>query len=136
MITENEITKGQEIPEAYKVDLADLLEKINKIRTAYGLPMTITSGFRSWHDHVRIYQEKSLKRGVPFYITQVPAKSNHLYCRAVDIADADGKLKIWVKDNIKLLQELGIFCEDFSATPTWVHFQICQPASGKRFFMP
>lgn len=136
MILENEITKGQEVPEAYKKDLADLLKKINAVRSAYGKAMTVTSGFRSWADHVRIYKEKAQQRGMPFYMTQVPTKSKHLYCQAVDIADADGSLKKWVLSNIKVLEDNGLWCEDFSVTTTWVHFQILPPASGKRFFMP
>ena len=136
MITENEITKGAEVPTAYKKDLALLLEKINIIRKAYNKPMTVTSGYRTWEDHVRIYKEKAQKRGVPFYMTQVPTKSKHLYCQAVDIADADGSLKKWVLQNIKLLEDNGIFCEDFNFTPNWLHFQILPPSSNKRFFLP
>lgn len=136
MITENEITKGQEIPEAYKKDLAILLERINKIRAAYNKPMTVSSGFRSWHDHVRIYQEKALKIGVPFYMSQVPTASNHLYCRAVDILDVDGKLKEFINNNKKLLEDNNLWCESFESTPTWLHFQVVPPKSGSRFFKP
>lgn len=136
MISENEITGDQEILEIYKSDLKILLERINIIRKSYGKSMIVTSGFRSWYHHTEIYRKKALKRGVPFYIDQVPKKSKHLYCQAVDIGDADGELKKWVLNNIELLEKTGLWCEDFSVTKTWVHFQIYPPASGKRFFMP
>lgn len=136
MIAESEIIGAQDVPEAYKADLKTLLERINIIRAAYGKAMTVTSGYRSWNHHVEIYKKKALQRGVPFYIDQVPKKSKHLYCQALDIGDANGDLKKWILLNIKLLEDNGLWCEDFSATKTWVHFQIYQPASGKRFFMP
>jgi hypothetical protein len=63
-------------------------------------------------------------------------KSNHLFGRAVDFADGDGKLKKWILANIKLMEEIGLYMEDFAATKTWVHFQINPPKSGNRFFKP
>jgi hypothetical protein len=63
-------------------------------------------------------------------------KSNHLFGRAVDFADGDGKLKKWILENIKLMEEIGLYMEDFNATKTWVHFQINPPKSGNRFFKP
>lgn len=136
MISEKEITKGQDVPEIYKKDLSILLERANKLRAAYNKPLTVTSGFRSWNDHVRIYKEKAQKRGVPFYIDQVPKKSKHLYCQAVDISDPNQELKKWVLANIKLMEEIGLWFEDFAYTKNWVHIQIYPPASGNRFFMP
>lgn len=136
MITENEITKGQFIPSAYQTDLKNLLEIANIIRKEYGKPLIVTSGFRSWEDHVRIYKEKAQKRGMPFYLSQVPTKSNHLYCKALDFADANGELKKWIMNNIQLLEKHNIYCEDFEYTKSWVHIQIVPPASGKRFFKP
>lgn len=136
MISENEITKGQDVPDVYKSDLKTLLERINVIRSAYGKPMIVTSGFRSWYHHTEIYRKKALKRGVPFYIDQVPKKSKHLYCQAVDISDPNQELQKWVLANVELLESTGLWCEDFSATKNWVHFQILPPASGNRFFKP
>lgn len=136
MITEKEITKGQEIPEAYKKDLAILLDRANKLRAAYGKPLMITSGYREINHHINIYKEKAANRGMPFYMSQVPMKSKHLHCQALDFADANGELKAWINNNIKLLEEIGLWCEDFQYTKTWVHIQILPPASGNRFFKP
>jgi hypothetical protein len=63
-------------------------------------------------------------------------KSRHLFGKAVDISDPKRELQAWCRTNEKLLEEIGLWCEDFNATPTWVHFQVESPKSGKRFFMP
>ena len=107
-----------------------LLDKVNKVRTAYAKPMIVTSGLRTKQHHLEIYARKGI------YPPKVPMKSNHLYGRAVDFADGDGKLKKWILENIKLIEEIDLYMEDFTATKTWVHFQINPPASGKRFFKP
>ncbi len=134
MITFNELIKGNsiaDIPIEHQHNLEDLLKKINQIRTAYNVPMVVTSGYRSMQDHLRIYSQKGITDK-----SKIPMKSKHLYGQAVDIADADGKLKAWVLKNVTLLESVGLWCEDFSTTTTWVHFQILPPGSGKRFFMP
>lgn len=134
MIAFSELIKGNsiaDIPIEHQHNLEDLLKKINQIRTAYNIPMIVTSGYRSMQDHLRIYSQKGITDK-----SKIPMKSKHLYGQAVDIADADGKLKAWVLQNVNLLETVGLWCEDFSATKTWVHFQIVPPGSGKRFFMP
>lgn len=80
--------------------------------------------------HLAIYKAK----GVPF--AHIPMKSKHLFGQAADIADGNKILQQWCKDNVQLLETTGLWMEDFSATPTWCHFQIVPPASGKRWFMP
>jgi uncharacterized protein YcbK (DUF882 family) len=103
-----------------------LLEKANIIRSAYGKPMTISSGLRDAAQQQRLISEG--KSNAP--------KSHHLTGEAADILDQDGSLKIWVKDNIKLFEDTGLWMEDFAHTPTWVHMQIVPPRSGNRFFIP
>lgn len=107
-----------------------LLDKVNKVRTAYAKPMIVTSGLRTKQHHLEIYARKGI------FPPKVPMKSNHLFGRAIDFADGDGKLKKWILENIKLIEEIGLYMEDFTATKTWVHFQINPPKSGKRFFKP
>lgn len=63
-------------------------------------------------------------------------KSKHLSGQAIDIADYDKVLKAACLLYTSRLEALGLWCEDFRATPTWVHFQSVPPASGKRFFLP
>lgn len=108
-----------------------LLERINKIRELWGHPLTVTSGFRSMEDHLRIYREKGITDH-----SKIPMKSKHLSGEAVDIFDPDKKLQEWTLANVDKLEEIGLWCEDFSATKNWVHYQISASKSGKRFFMP
>lgn len=123
--------KLEDQPKETQDNLKILLEKINKIRTTYGQVMTVTSGLRSMDDHLRIYAEKGITD-----TNKIPMKSKHLYGQAVDISDPHQKLQKWCLANVKKLEEVGLWCEDFSATSNWVHFQIIPPKSGKRFFIP
>lgn len=107
-------------------NLQVLLERLNVIRLAYGKPMTITSGLRS-----QAQQDALIKAGK----SNAP-KSKHLFGQAADIFDPRGELKIWLMQNIKLLEDVGIWLEDFGSTPTWVHMQCVPPNSGKRIFIP
>jgi len=139
MIVVAELLHGAQLEDQtqeVKAALAELLAKVNKIRTAWGHPMTVTSGLRTMEDHIRIYREKAEKAGVPFDESKVPMKSKHLYGQAVDISDPNQELQAWCKDNEALLEEVGLWMEDFSATPNWCHFQTKPPASGNRWFMP
>lgn len=134
MIAFNELIKGTslaDIPIAHQQNLQDLLNKVNQVRTAWAKPMTVTSGYRSMQDHLRIYSQKGITDK-----SKIPMQSNHLYGKACDISDPKRELQAWCKANESLLASIGLWMEDFSATPTWVHFQIVPPKSGKRFFMP
>jgi hypothetical protein len=123
MISAEELNPhGYETTDEIQANLADLLIKINKIRLAYGKPMTVTSGLRSTADQTRINPSAP--------------KSKHLSGQAIDIYDPSGEIKVWIKDNEKFIEEIGFWFEDFSSTPTWVHFQTVAPKSGKRFFIP
>lgn len=103
-------------------NLATLLDRINQVRTAWGKPMTVTSGLRSQADQERINPSAP--------------RSKHLIGAACDIADADGSLKAWVGSNLKLMEDIGLWMEDFGHTATWVHFQVFPPKSGHRIFIP
>jgi hypothetical protein len=97
-------------------NLNKLLEAINKIRSAYGKPMLVTSGLRSIEDHKRIYREKGVEESA------IPMKSKHLYGLAVDIVDNDGKLYEWCRLNEYLIEQAGIWLE--IRMGNWQHFQI------------
>lgn len=64
------------------------------------------------------------------------AKSAHLTCEAIDVADPTGELKKWIVTNPQVLEEYNLYMEDPSKTPTWCHLQIRPTLSGKRIFMP
>jgi len=97
--------------------------------------MLVTSGYRTMQDHLRVYSQIAAKRGVDFDPKKVPMGSQHLSGGAVDISDPDGKLHEWCKENIKLLEEAELWCEEKDDQKR-VHFQINPPRSGKRFFKP
>jgi hypothetical protein len=112
-------------------NLLTLLERIGKIRQAYGKPMKVTSGLRTKEDQIRIYAKKGITD-----ISKIPMGSQHLKGAAVDIFDPNRQLQEWCKQNVSILEQNQLWCEDFSATPNWVHFQIFPPKSGNRFFKP
>lgn len=106
-----------------------------------GFKFVITSGVRSVEDHQRIYREINEKRvaqGLP--LMKVPMGSQHLRGNAADIADTkDQRLAKFCKENLKLLEQLGLYMEDPSRTShpnPWVHLQRVPPASGNRIFLP
>ena len=101
-------------------NLEDLCRKLNQL--GYVPPMKATSCLRSLADQKRI-NPKALG-------------SSHLYGCAVDIADADGKLKAWCKANQKKLIECGLWMESPEATKTWCHLQSYAPKSFSRVFNP
>lgn len=90
--------------------------------------MIVTSGYRSMEDQKRIYAKKG--------ISNYPKRSKHLYCQACDFYDPDGHLKHFIVNNLRLMEEIGLWFEDFFYTENWVHVQIVPPNSGKRFFIP
>lgn len=62
--------------------------------------------------------------------------SRHMTGQAVDLEDAGGALGRWALLNVIVLQQVGVWCEHPSATPTWLHCQSVPPRSGNRFFKP
>jgi len=134
MITLKELIKDQdfdELDESIQSNLYELLNRINKIRTAYNKPMIVTSGLRTMEHHLAIYAAKGITDK-----SKIPMRSNHLYGRAVDISDPDRELQKWIENNVPLLEVVGLWCESFLFTKTWVHMQFNPPLSGRRFFIP
>jgi uncharacterized protein YcbK (DUF882 family) len=107
-------------------NLALLLERLNKVRMVYNQLMSVTSGLRSTEQQNSLIAQG--KSNAPH--------SKHLTGQAADIYDPSGLLKRWIKDNIALIETIGLWMEDFSFTPNWVHFQSVPPLSGNRFFIP
>jgi uncharacterized protein YcbK (DUF882 family) len=126
---------GYTLTDEQNANIQILLDKMNKVRTVYALPMIVTSGFRSLEDHERIYKqinEKREKEGKSPVV--VPMNSKHLNGEAVDIYDPDSKLYEWCKNNDKLFEDVGLWMEERQGN--WQHFQIIPPASGARWFIP
>lgn len=112
-----------------QLNLEELKKRINAFRDVYGKPMQVTSGYRFLQDHLRIYSEKGISRD------KIPMGSAHLKGCAVDISDKDGSLMKYCRDNVPLLEKIGLWVEDDPSTPR-VHFQTYPPKSGNRFFKP
>lgn len=103
-------------------NLRDLCLKLNKL--GFTPPRTATSCLRSIKDQQRINPSAM--------------GSSHLYGCAVDIGDADNKLKVWLQTAIgaKALVQCGLWAESYAKTPTWVHLQTYAPNSFNRVFNP
>lgn len=119
------------IPADHKRALEVLAQRLNSFLQGYQGPIIVTSGYRSMETHLRIYTQKGVTDQ-----TKIPMKSKHLFGQAADIGDSKRELQKYVLDNTHLLEQYELWCEDFSATPNWVHFQTAPPLSGKRFFKP
>lgn len=131
MILRQDILKGQTCPPEYEANLLELLIRINKVVDACGIILIVTSGLRSRQKQIAVYAEKGITD-----LDKIPLGSKHLSAQAVDISDPNGDLKKWIMQNIKLIEEIGFWMEDFEYTKGWVHFQTAPPRSGKRFFIP
>jgi hypothetical protein len=133
MIKFSEVVLGPISPEHQK-NIHLLLEKINKLREAYGKPLKVTSGYRTKAKHLAIYAAKGITDQ-----SKIPMASNHLSGLAIDVVPIEDNIKHlqdWIMNNESLMADIGLWFEDFRATPTWVHAQVVAPKSGKRFFMP
>lgn len=128
MISKEELTMGRDKQYATSytkqvdANLEVLLVKINVIRSKYGKPMTVTSGWRP----------AEVNSATP----NAAKASKHISGLAVDILDADHKLFKWCLQNLQIIQELGLYLEDKNYTKIWTHFQIGAPKSGSRIFKP
>lgn len=119
--------RGYALTPTQVTNQAKLLRAINRVRNAYGKPMIVTSGVRSWEEHAAIYARQ--KR-------QPPKGSAHLSGAACDVFDGDKKLWHWCLDHLDLIRKWGLYLEDGNSTPNWLHFQVIPPASGNTVFIP
>lgn len=138
MISMRELLSGNlisDVPLDHQRNLEELQRRLNVIRAKWAKPMIVTSGYRGLQHHIDIYRGLARKKGIPFSQMKVPLKSRHLSGQAADISDPDGSLHDWCKENERLLEEVGLWCEEKDSEKR-VHFQIVPPGSGKRFFLP
>jgi Peptidase M15 len=128
MISKSELLQGrdQQYPDDYTQEISYNLDKlliaINQVRSAYGIPMTVNSGWRP----------ASINNSTP----GAAAHSKHMLGLAVDISDPNGELWKWVLQHLDLMAQLDFFFEDKRWTPGWVHFGLGKSVSGKRIFVP
>lgn len=62
--------------------------------------------------------------------------SKHMTGQAIDVEDPSGVLDRWLNANVQVLEDIGLWCEHPSATPSWSHMQSVPPPSRNRFFYP
>jgi uncharacterized protein YcbK (DUF882 family) len=102
-------------------NMFNILMAADVVRRRYGKPLIVSSGYRSPEFNASIGGAKN---------------SAHMSCEAIDLVDIDGKLKDWIAANVNILEELDLYMEHPSATPTWCHLQTRPTRSGNRIFRP
>ena len=112
--------KKEEVDVVTLRNLEDLCRKVNAL--GYKPPMYATSCLRSLADQKRINPSAM--------------GSSHLYGCAVDIADPNGQLGLWLQVRIVQLAECGLWMENPDKTKGWCHLQSYAPKSMSRIFNP
>jgi len=94
---------------------------LNRIRTAWGKPLSVTSGARC-----QAYTRKLREDGIPAAL-----KSAHLEGLAADLfAGAETrKFQQWLEER---LEGLGVWMEDVRFTSSWAHVQL-RPCKTRTF---
>lgn len=134
MITQDDLNPhGFPLTDKQGANLFVLAQKLTKLETAFGSIFKITSGVRSIEDQYRIYRERGITDP-----SKVPIHSQHLEGNAADIYDNHKTLQSFLlsEKGLECLEDLSLYCEDFSVCPNWAHIQNAAPASKKRFFLP
>lgn len=115
-------TYPSELTDALRVNAVETVRRANMLLEAFGQQRRVNSGWR------------------PALINaQTPGAalfSRHMTCEAIDIADPTGDLDSWLFTDKGRLEELNLWMEHPSSTPTWTHVQIVPPKSGNRVFYP
>lgn len=126
MITRDEVLMGRDkqfpLSQEQEDNLANLLIALNKFRAIYGKPMKVSSGYRP--------------AAINATVKGAAKMSAHTSCEACDFVDKDGLLDEWCLDNIKVLEECGLYLESPQHTVGWCHLAIRRPKSGNRIFIP
>lgn len=124
MITIDEYLMGRKSGLTFELmeNAIETVEKVNTLLAAFGSTRKVTSGYRPPEINAKI--------------VGAAKKSNHMLCKACDLADVDGKLDQWCMDNQDKLAEIGLWLEHPSKTKNWCHLQTVPPRSGNRVFMP
>jgi hypothetical protein len=119
-----DVEYASDLTEEIRANAQVVVDRVNQLleRTNAGSLHSVRSGWRP----------RTLNARTPGSSTT----SKHLSGEAVDIADDDRFLADWCSANQVDLVVSELWCEDFRWTPTWVHFQIVPPKSGKRIYIP
>lgn len=112
----------EQLPDDMKKNINMLVPKVNDVIELFGQYRAINSGYRTPEDQARINPSAP--------------QSKHLVCAAVDLEDKDRKLMSWCLSHLDILTRLGLWMENPTKTPTWIHLQCLPPKSGNRIFNP
>lgn len=123
MITIKEFLMGREIDnpidKTQSFNMADLLLRVNYLLGRLNISTKVTSGYRPPNINASVGGAK---------------KSLHMACSAVDLLDKDGSLAKLLMNNLKLLEEAGLWLESPEHTKGWVHLDT-KPRKN-RVFIP
>ncbi len=123
MITIKEYLKNRELDAPLDKEqcfnMAELLGKVNYLLGRLNISPAVSSGYRPASVNSSIGGAK---------------KSMHILCGAVDLSDGEGKIAQLLLNNLKLLEECGLWLEDPKHTKGWVHLDI-KPRKN-RVFIP
>lgn len=114
--------KQEELSDELKANMNMLIPRANDLLEKFGGYRKVNSGYRRQADNDAT--------------SNAAKKSKHLICAAVDLEDADGKLKAFCMSNLNILKDLGLWMEAGASTPSWCHLQCIPPKSGNRVFLP
>ena len=115
-----------ELTDEMRRDAQATVDCANQLLAEFGEDRGLTSGWRP--------------RAVNARVPGAAPGSNHVLCRAIDIADPGNALDRWITAHSEILDELGLWRESPNRTAGWVHIQIVQNRSwepGKsRTYLP
>jgi len=112
---------------------AEVVRRVNSILAAYEEASGIPLPLNAVGTHVASGWRPA---AVNEATSNAASHSKHLSAQACDVYDPNRELARWCVENEDVLKEVGVWCEDFRWTPTWAHFQIVPPGSGKRIYVP
>ena len=130
MITLETYWMGRDVEHAE--ELTDEIRANAEITVAKANELLARAGRSDIHTVNSGWRPKTVNEATANSATQ----SRHLTGQAVDLPDRDRTLASWCGDNLDVLAEVGLWCEDFRWTKTWVHLQTVPPKSGKRIYVP
>lgn len=88
-------------------NIQPLANKFIELASMHGIPVAITSGYRSNTDQERLYQQGRTTKG-PVVTNAKPGQSKHNYGVAFDVAPLDEQGNIyWAKDRPEVWEKLG-----------------------------
>jgi len=119
-----DVEYASDFTEEIRANAQITVDRVNQLleRADAGKSHTVRSGWRP----------RTLNATVP----NASASSKHITAEAADIADDDRALADYCAASQVDLVEIGLWCEDFRYTKSWIHLQIVPPKSGKRIYIP